>query len=348
MKYRECGASGLKLPVLGIGCWAFGGGDFWGAQKQTDVNEVVGRAIEVGCTYFDTAEVYNDGESEKSLGIALRGKREQAIIGTKVSPHHTEPAALRKACDDSLKRLGTDHIDLYMVHWPIHSHSLAHYTDDRALLDHPPETLRAFETLDGLKKAGKIRHYGVSNFGVAQLNELHEAGFKPAVNELCYNLVSRAIELEILSLCKGRHIGIIGYMPLMQGLLTGKYKTLEDIPWQRTRTRHFSGSRHGSRHGEDGVELYLQTALQGLVDLAKELDEPLSRLAIAWSMENPAVTCTISGVRNINQLAENIRATHLGIGPGIMEQLNTITEPIKVAMGTSPDYHESSENPRTW
>ena len=347
MEYRECGNSGLKLPVLGIGCWAFGGGDYWGAQRQTDVDIVVDKAIEVGCTYFDTAEVYNDGESETSLGLALKGKRNRAIIGSKVSPHHAAPDDLREACEASLTRLGTDYIDLYMVHWPVHSHSLKHYTGDQSIIDNPPETIQAFETLEVLREEGKIRHYGVSNFGVEQLSELLDAGFKPVSNELCYNLISRAIELEILPLCRSRHIGIIGYMPLMQGLLTGKYKTLDDIPPQRTRTRHFSGDREGSRHGEGGVEALLEDALGELVDLAKDLDEPLHRLALAWSITNSAITSTICGARDMDQLLDNVRATKLGLGPGIMEQLNTITEPIKVAMGSSQDYYESTANSRT-
>ena len=348
MKYRECGNSGLKLPVLGLGCWAFGGGDYWGNQSQDDVNQVVAKAIDLGCTYLDTAEVYNDGESERSLGIALRGKRDKAIIGSKVSPHHTNPDDLRKACEGSLERLGTDHIDLYMVHWPIHGHALRHYTDDQNVIANPPKTLPAFETLEALRKEGKIGHYGVSNFGVKQLGELADAGFRPVVNQVCYNMLSRAIELEIMPLCKKLHIGIIGYMPLMQGLLTGKYDVIDDIPWQRTRTRHFSGTREGSRHGEGGVEPLLENALTELKNLAEEIDEPLTRIALAWCAENDAVTSTICGARDVHQLSANMAATHLGLGPGIMKQLNDITEPIKVAMGMSPDYYESTVNSRTW
>jgi aryl-alcohol dehydrogenase-like predicted oxidoreductase len=348
VEYRECGDSGLKLPVLGIGCWAFGGGDYWGPQNQADVDLVVDRAIDIGCTYFDTAEVYNDGESEKSLGFALKGKRNRAIIGSKVSPNHTSPNRLRKACEKSLKRLGTDYIDLYMVHWPIHSHALRHYTYNQSIIENPPKTVAAFDGLEALKKEGKILYYGVSNYGRGQLKELHDAGYKPAANELCYNLISRAIELEILPLCRDLHIGIIGYMPLMQGLLTGKYKTIDDMPWQRTRTRHFSGGRKGSRHGEAGVEPLLIDALEQLGALTNELDEPLHRLALAWSISNEAITSTICGARNVDQLTANASAIDLGLGAGIYEQMSAITERIKAAMGPSPDYYEGTAKSRTW
>ena len=107
MARRPCGTEGLELPALGIGCWSFGGGDYWGHQEQRDVDSVVSAAIEMGCTYFDTAEVYNDGRSESALGQALKGRRTRVLIGSKVSPNNTSPKTLRAHCDDSLRRLGT-------------------------------------------------------------------------------------------------------------------------------------------------------------------------------------------------------------------------------------------------
>ena len=116
---RHCGTSDLVLPILGIGCWSFGGGDYWGAQSQREVDAVVRFAVVHGCNFFDTAESYNEGASEASLGAALRGiPRDQFIVGTKVSPGNTEPATLVKHCEASLRRLQLDYIDLYMVHWP--------------------------------------------------------------------------------------------------------------------------------------------------------------------------------------------------------------------------------------
>ena len=165
MKRRQCGKDGLELPVLGIGCWSFGGGDYWGDQNQKDVDSIVAAALEMGCNYFDAAEVYNDGRSESALGQALKGRRTEAILGSKISPHNADPATLRSHCEASLKRLGTDYIDLYMVHWPINPVALEHYTDQEADEKALPSTDAAFRTLTDLREEGKIRHIGVSNFG---------------------------------------------------------------------------------------------------------------------------------------------------------------------------------------
>src|SRR5262245_52574244 len=125
---RKCGDTDLKLPTLGIGCWSFGGGDYWGPQQQSDVETVVRRAIECGCNFFDTAEADNKGESETSLGRALKGfSRDKVLLATKISPSHTAPEALVRHCEASLCRLQTDYIDLYMVHWPITAHSIRHF-----------------------------------------------------------------------------------------------------------------------------------------------------------------------------------------------------------------------------
>ena len=170
MELRECGRSGLKLPVLGLGCWAFGGGEYWGQRHvQSDVDAVVRRAFDLGVRYFDTAEVYNDGRSEASLGEALRGlPRDQVLVGTKVSPAHVQPDVLPRRCEASLRRLGTDSIDIYMVHWPITSRSIRHFD---ARLEVCPAVDEAFAALLRLQEQGKVRHVGVSNFGRARPEE---------------------------------------------------------------------------------------------------------------------------------------------------------------------------------
>ena len=188
---RPCGTSGLQLPVLGIGCWAFGGGTYWGPQSQADVETVVRRAIDLGLNYFDTAEGYNGGSSEESLGLSLRGRRDEAVIGSKVSPHHAYPNVLRRHCEQSLRRLGTDYLDLYMIHWPLNGRSLRHFTTDETLIDHPPALSQALDAMDALRREGKIRYVGVSNFGPSQLAEAVKMGVPIAVNEVPYNLLMR-------------------------------------------------------------------------------------------------------------------------------------------------------------
>jgi len=348
MQRRLCGDSGLSVPILGIGCWSFGGGSYWGKQDQRDTDRVVATALERGCNYFDTAEVYNDGESELALGRALAGRRTAALVGTKVSPQNATRVGLRNHCEASLRRLGTEYIDLYMIHWPINEVSLRHFTDDTAVTENPPDIQEAIEGIELLKKEGKIRHGGVSNFGPEQIGELVGAGFSPACNQLCYNLLSRAIEYEILRSCADNRIGVFTYMPLLQGLLTGSYRNIDDIHWQRTRTRHFRGDRQDSRHGEPGVEDLLTDTLSKLLRLAEELGQPLRAIALAWLMRNNEVCCTINGVRSIAQLEENIVAAELELSSSTFEELNVITDQLKEAMGSSPDYYESQSQSRSF
>ena len=149
MEYRQCGDSDLELSALGAGCWAFGGGEYWGDRNQQDVTEAVRRLVDLGVTYFDTAEAYNDGRSEASLGTALAGiPRDKVIIGTKISPSNVEPKTMVAHCEASLKRLKTDYVDLYMIH----------YVSNVA--DELTDEVKAWVRQN--KAAGKIRLFGFS------------------------------------------------------------------------------------------------------------------------------------------------------------------------------------------
>jgi aryl-alcohol dehydrogenase-like predicted oxidoreductase len=233
-----------------------------------------------------------------------------------------------------------------MVHWPVNAVSLQHYTDNSSLIGEPPDIREAFAELAALKQSGKIRHVGVSNFGVGQLAEI--ADFPVAVNQMCYNLLTRSIEFEILPHCMERRIQILGYMPLMQGLLTGKYAAIKDIPWQRTRTRHFSGRRQGARHGGPGFEPILEKTLSELNALSAELDIPLMQLSLAWAIAKKGVACTINGVRSVEQLHQNVQAVQLTLDPDIINRLDGITEALKHALGSNPDLYEPDARSRTY
>jgi myo-inositol catabolism protein IolS len=323
MEWRQCGRSDLRLPLLGVGTWSFGGGadDYWGEQSQREAEAVVGRAIDLECAYFDTAQGYNDGRSESALGQLLKGRRDRVLIGTKISPTNTRPEALREHCEASLARLQTDRIDVYMVHWPMA----------------PPLVQDAFATLQSLRDEGKIRYIGVSNFGVQQMREARTAGADFVVDQLGYNLFFRAVEHEILPFCQAHGIGIIGYMPLLQGILSGKYGSPERVPPLRARTRHFSSSRPGTRHGEAGAEAELFTALGKLDELATETGVPMSDLALAWCAAQPALTCVLAGARNVRQLEANVRGVSVTLSPEIRERLNTLSAPLAAALGPNPD-----------
>jgi aryl-alcohol dehydrogenase-like predicted oxidoreductase len=320
---RPCGSSGLRLPAIGLGCWAFGGGEYWGAQSQDDVDAVVHAALDLGITYFDSAEAYNGGASETALGRALKGRRTAALIGTKVNPSNTAPAALRAHCEASLTRLGTDWIDLYMVHWPINASAIRHFTTDAALLAHPPDLGQALATLEALKQEGKIRDFGLSNFGVRQLEEVTALGFRPAANELAYNLLMRGIEAEVLPWCRSHGVGVLGYSALMQGLLSGKFTSI-------------------------GVEAETMAALHAIAAIAAECGVPIADLSIAWAVANPDITCTIVGCRNRRQLEENVRALSVALSPEVKSRLDRATAEVLAQLGPHIDYYQSVADSRSY
>ncbi len=330
MELRKCGNSGLELSVLGIGCWSFGGGDYWGAQDQSDVQAVVDRALERGIRYFDTAEAYNEGRSEQALGQALKGRRQEALIGTKVPPAFTKPAILRQHCEASLRRLQTEWIDLYMVHWPI--------------TDHPVDD--AFATLLALQAEGKIRTIGVSNFGVRQLEQALATGCPVTANQLCYNLLSRAIEIDIMPYCALHGLGVLAYMPLLQGLLTGRYASADEMPYLRARTRHFRGDRRDSRHGEAGAEEEVFAAIRSIQSIAAELQVPMAWLALSWILTRPAISCVLAGIRTAEQLEQNIAAVELKLPGSMVQRLDELTGPLLQKLGTSADYFQERNSGR--
>jgi myo-inositol catabolism protein IolS len=330
MEKRRCGKSDIQISVLGIGCWSYGGGDYWGPQSQSDVDAVVHKALDLGINYFDSAEAYNEGRSEESLGKALKGRRGEAVIGTKISPSNTQPSVLRSHCEASMRRLQTDYIDIYMVHWPITRYSV----ED------------AFATLMELQSEGKVRSIGVSNFGVQQLTQALSTGARIDVNQLCYNLLSRAIEVEILPLCRKQDIGIFGYMPLLQGLLADKYSTADEVPPMRSRTRHFRGDRPESRHGEAGAEDETFKAIAGIREIAKEIGIPMEQLALAWAMARPGVTSILVGTRNIFQLQDNAEAASVSLSFETIKRLDDLTEPLLGILGSNPDYYLGGEDKR--
>ncbi|HBE03819.1 MAG: hypothetical protein A2096_16755 [Spirochaetes bacterium GWF1_41_5] len=346
IELRKCGNSDLQLAVLGMGCWAFGGGNYWGEQNQNDVNDIVHAAVDYGINYFDTAEAYNDGRSESSLGQALKDlPRDKVVIGTKISPSNTEPLVLREHLEASLKRLETDYIDLYMVHWPITPHSIAHFTEKKIC----PDVREAFSALQNLRKEGKIRYIGVSNFAVSKMEEIKK--FLPDIcaNELPYSLLTRAIEFHTIPFLKKNKIGIIGYMTLLQGLLADIYPSLDDVPVMQRRTRHFNSKKNKEcRHGEAGAEEETTEALSAIREVMKKIGMNMPELAINWAVSNPAVSTALVGARSVQELKNNIKAVlNPRLDRQIMAELNNGTDKLLLKLGAGFDFYENSENDRT-
>ncbi len=331
MDKRELGTSGIPVSVVGLGCWPLGGGPGWGDIAEKQAIATIQAALDHGITFFDTAEGYNAGNSERVLGRALRGKRDRAVIATKISPSNTAPDTLRAHCEASLQRLQTDWIDLYQIHWPMPNERV-------------PEALA---TLEELQAEGKIRAIGISNHGVSQMHTVLQENVTIVANQLAYNLLCRAIEFEILPLCQQHDISTIPYMPLMQGLLAGRYESPDDVPPFRARSRHFSSDRPQARHGEPGAEKETFQAIAAIRETAQDLGVPMAQLSIAWLLERPGVATVIAGARETWQVEANVAAASLELEPDTVEALDRATAALKRAMGANADIWQGDERRRT-
>ena len=343
-------AGNIEISRVGAGCWSFGGGEYWGGQNQKDVDFVVHKSLDGGINFFDTARMYNNGASEKSLGLALKNRRNEAVVCSKVSPAKAYYRTLKEECEISLKSIGTDYIDIYMMHWPINDFGIKHFTDDPAVIASPPTAEEAFSALSDLKKEGKIRAVGVSNYGASQLKEA--VGFCPdlAANEMTYNIISRAIEAEILPFCIEKNIAVITSMALMQGILSGTYEKIDDIPHNQAHSRHFRNERGKgtSRHYEPGAEEEIMDVLKVLREIAGDLRISVAQLSVAWVLSNKSVACTLIGARSAAEVAANIQAAEISLPQDIVEQINAASLPVLVKLGNNADYYENSENSRIY
>lgn len=291
MQTKQLGNSDLHITPIGFGAWAIGGNDWafgWGAQDDQDSIEAIQRSLDLGVNWIDTAAIYGLGHSEEVVAKALKGRTERPYIFTKCSLIWNErretgsslkPDSLRREVEGSLKRLEVEAIDLYQIHWP----------------NPDAEIEEGWSTLAQLKQEGKVRYIGVSNFNVEQLKRA-EAIAPVTSLQPPYSLVNPAVEKEILPFCKEHNIGVIVYSPMQSGLLTGamtpeRVSKLPDDDW-RKRNKEFQEPRL-SRNLE-------------LVEVLRQIGETHGRspgeVAIAWTLNNPAVTAAIVGGRNAKQV----------------------------------------------
>jgi aryl-alcohol dehydrogenase-like predicted oxidoreductase len=294
---------------------------------------VVRRAYELGINFFDSAEMYNEGRSESSLGQAIQGiPRDKIVIGTKLHPSIVAPELVLSHCEDSLNRLDTDYIDLYMIHWPMSSDAVE----------------GAFTALRKLREQGKIRYIGVSNFAAPKLKEALDTGTVIVGNQLAYSLVARAIEYEVLPLCRELGIGVMAYMPLWQGLLSDRYTSLDEMSVWRRRTRHFdSGKNDLARHGESGAEEETWQAVLAVRELAGEVGLKTAEVALRWVLAGPGISCVLAGARNSRQLEANVQAAEGKLPAETVLRLAAATDALKSKLGLSCDYFEGTANDRT-
>ncbi len=321
MKKNKLGSTELEVTEIGFGCWALDGSANWGPQEDRDSVEAIQAALDHGITFFDTAEGYGRGKSEQVLAKGLGNRRDEVFIATKVSPGHFEPALLREACERSLTNLNTDRIDLYQMHWPAGPHPVT----------------EAVETFKELVTEGKIRSYGVSNFGATQLAEYSGLGGMPTTNQVAYSLLFRAIEFALIPATTAAGMGILAYSPILQGLLGGKVESINDVPEGRQRTRHYSSTHGNALHGEEGHEALTFETIARIRKICKEINRPMNEVAIGWLLDQKAVTSVLVGARNGDQARRNAKAAADPLTPDVVEALNLASDALKKAMGPNPD-----------
>ena len=305
---------------MALGCWPFAGGAVWGDQDDAVSIATVHAALDAGINFFDTAEGYEKGHSERVLGQGLEGRRSEAVIATKVSANHLSPGDIREACEESLKNLRTDVIDLYQIHWPNH--------------DIPIE--ESWRALEDLQTQGKIRTLGVCNFAVRDMGDLLAVGHCET-DQLPYNLLWRAIEHEVQPLCVENHVGLICYSSLAQGLLTGRYASADEVPDGLSRSRLFSADRPMAKHGEPGCEAEVFEAIDRVRQVAEELGPHMAAVSFAWVRQRMGVTSLLVGARSPDELALNLPSLDVTLDDDVVRALDEATEAVKAHLGTNAD-----------
>lgn len=329
MEYRSLGRTGVQVSVACLGTMTFGWDpDDWGSTEE-QADEIVDAAIGLGINFFDTADVYARGTSEKILGKALKGgKREKIVLATKChgKMDDDDPNArgntrrhVIEACEASLKRLKTDWIDLYQIHRP----------QPNVPVD---ETLRA---LDDLARSGKIRYAGCSTFAAWQACEAHyvarELGASGFVSEQPpYNLLDRRIERELLPFCRTYDWGVIPWSPLAGGMLSGKYLNAKT-----------SGARYSKSDPGGRLAQLPKPKFQRLKSIAEKNGMTMATLSLAWVANQPGITSPIIGARSVKQLEESTAACQLKLSDKIMKAIDETFKPGSVHV----DYYSANFGP---
>jgi aryl-alcohol dehydrogenase-like predicted oxidoreductase len=314
MELRTLGRTGVKVSRFGLGTMVLGA---WGNTDHDDCVRLINRAVDGGINFIDTADVYAFGESEEIVGKAIAGRRrDEVVLATKFhngmsdDPNHRGNSRrwIRTAVEDSLRRLKTDYIDLYQIHRP----------------DPSTDISETIDALTDLVRAGKIGAWGTSTFPAADLIETVWAAERRAVagphtEQPPYSIMCRGIEADVLPACLRHGIGVIVWSPLSGGWLTGKYQRSTPVP---------AGSRADTNadHFDGGNEAKYD-AVEQLSAIAADAGLTLTQLAMAWSVEHPAVTSALIGPRTNEQLDDLLTAADVTLSPDVLDAIDTVVAP---------------------
>lgn len=332
MEYRQLGGSGFKVPALTLGTGTFGGGtEFfkeWGASDVAEASRLIDISLENGLTMFDTADIYSDGMAEEILGAAIKGRRDQVLISTKGTfrlgegPNNVGSSRwhLIRSVENSLKRLGTDYIDLYQLHG----------------FDAMTPVEEVMNTLDNLVRAGKIRYIGASNFSGWQLMKAQAYAEKfnlsrHVANQTYYSLIGRDYEWELMPLGLDQKIGAVVWSPLGWGRLTGKIRRNQPRP-ETSRLNHTLSNQYGPQVDDE----YLYKVVDALDEVAQETGKSVPQVALNWLLQRPSVSTVIIGARNEEQLRQNLGAVGWNLTTEQVAKLDAASDKPK----TYPYWHQ--------
>lgn len=322
MEYRLLGGSGFKVPVLSLGTGTFGGGNeffkAWGESDVAEATRLVDICLESGVTMFDSADIYSGGMAEEILGQAIKGRRDQVLISTKGTfrfgegPNDVGSSRfhITRAVEGSLKRLGTDYIDLYQLH----------------AFDAQTPIEEALGTLDDLVRAGKIRYLGCSNFSgwhlMKSLAIAEKYGLTRYVaHQAYYSLVGRDYEWELMPLALDQKVGTVVWSPLGWGRLTGKIRRGQPLPAE-SRLKSQAVIDMGPPLPDD----YIYQVVEAIDEIAQETGKTVPQIALNWLLRRPTVSTVIIGARNETQLRQNLGAVGWELTPDQISRLDAASE----------------------
>jgi aryl-alcohol dehydrogenase-like predicted oxidoreductase len=315
MEYRQFGQTGIQISAIGIGCWEIGGG--YGSIEESEFINAVNRALDVGINCFDTAEAYGFGASERSLAKALGGRRKEAVITTKFGVGYQDAPNFRDSSrkramasiEKSLGNLNTDHVDVYLVHWP----------DVNTPFE---ETMRA---LDDIVQQGKARAVGVSNFRLSQI-ETSVQTRRIDVTQYCWNMFDRRTHKEILPYCSKHTVGVMAYGSLAYGMLTGTFSeemNFESDDWRARRGRMGNINLFQHLFGSDYFLKNLRV-VEELKGMAQNYGKTLPQFALRWTLSNPVISTALVGCRNEREVNDNVGAVGWSISDADMKAIDAI------------------------